>query len=447
MNMNKARLLSLASITSMMGLLVSCGGHRENHELYELHGVRVTGVALNQTQLTLDLDSNTQASLTASVQPNNATNKNVTWQSSNPAIASVTNNGLVKAHAPGTATITVITQDCGYYGHDSNHHSDGHSSHYGGSHSGQGHFDNCNGGHVHTATVHVYDHYQNVSVTSIAGIVEKNAQGHSLIGDIVLAFNSTSKIEIDGIASSKKDLQAGMTIEAQGELVGNQFNCTKLATNSILRGNIDSIDFANNALLIGKTTVVVGDHANIANYSTGDAIKVFGNYVDGDKIFATCMVNSESGHIQANYTAQGPMTNHNGQNKTFQCGRFTVDYSSAKVEGTATNGGQVLVSGPVVNGVMQAQTCRFYYDANNNQAAVGNWCVYGRMTNWDPSTNQFQIGSGYGCCCIYYWINYDQYTPGAELIAAASTGTNLRIEGTLTQSGGKRVVKATKISK
>ena len=48
-------------------------------------------------------------SLTATVLPTYATNRNVTWSSSNTAVATVDANGRVTAVAPGTATITVRT--------------------------------------------------------------------------------------------------------------------------------------------------------------------------------------------------------------------------------------------------------------------------------------------------------------------------------------------------
>jgi len=49
--------------------------------------------------------------LTATVAPNNAANKAVSWVSSNPAVASVDASGKVTARAAGTATITVKTAD------------------------------------------------------------------------------------------------------------------------------------------------------------------------------------------------------------------------------------------------------------------------------------------------------------------------------------------------
>jgi hypothetical protein len=47
--------------------------------------------------------------LTVNIQPANATNRDVTWTSSNPAVATVSANGVVTAIAPGTAVITVRT--------------------------------------------------------------------------------------------------------------------------------------------------------------------------------------------------------------------------------------------------------------------------------------------------------------------------------------------------
>ena len=49
--------------------------------------------------------------LSKNVFPNNATNKAVTWKSSNTTVAAVSDNGLVTAKAKGNATITVTTTD------------------------------------------------------------------------------------------------------------------------------------------------------------------------------------------------------------------------------------------------------------------------------------------------------------------------------------------------
>ena len=71
--------------------------------------VPVTGVNLNKTSLSLTVGGTD--TLTATVQPDNATNKNVTWSTSNASIATVDANGEVTAVSAGTATITVTTAD------------------------------------------------------------------------------------------------------------------------------------------------------------------------------------------------------------------------------------------------------------------------------------------------------------------------------------------------
>ncbi len=71
--------------------------------------VRVDSVSVTPT--TLSLLPGETASLTATIAPSNATNKNVTWSSSDLNVATVTNTGMVSANNPGTTTITVTTVD------------------------------------------------------------------------------------------------------------------------------------------------------------------------------------------------------------------------------------------------------------------------------------------------------------------------------------------------
>ena len=74
--------------------------------------VAVTGVKLAYNDLTLKIG--TSLKLVARIEPANATNKTVTWSSSNSTVASVTNKGVVQAKAAGTADITVTTADGGH---------------------------------------------------------------------------------------------------------------------------------------------------------------------------------------------------------------------------------------------------------------------------------------------------------------------------------------------
>lgn len=69
----------------------------------------VTSISLNRSSLSMEALDTFQ--LTATVSPSTAVNKDVTWSSSAPEIASVTDNGLVTALGKGKATITVKAAD------------------------------------------------------------------------------------------------------------------------------------------------------------------------------------------------------------------------------------------------------------------------------------------------------------------------------------------------
>ncbi len=72
--------------------------------------VDVVGISLNQTSLSFNAVNQT-ATLMATVTPSNATNKEVTWASSNTSVATVSNAGVVTSKGNGTATITATTTD------------------------------------------------------------------------------------------------------------------------------------------------------------------------------------------------------------------------------------------------------------------------------------------------------------------------------------------------
>jgi hypothetical protein len=70
------------------------------------------GVTLDKKRIDLPVGSTYR--LEATVTPFNATNKDLTWSSSNTRVATVDNNGLVTVIGPGTAVITVTTVDGKY---------------------------------------------------------------------------------------------------------------------------------------------------------------------------------------------------------------------------------------------------------------------------------------------------------------------------------------------
>ena len=70
--------------------------------------IPVTSVSLDQTEI--ELLEGDELTLTATVKPDNATNKNVTWTSSNESVATV-DNGKITAVKAGSSMITVTTED------------------------------------------------------------------------------------------------------------------------------------------------------------------------------------------------------------------------------------------------------------------------------------------------------------------------------------------------
>lgn len=91
--------------TSSNGLTATCN--------VNVVPIAVTGVSLDRTSMTMIVGT-ADVTLTATVAPADASNKNVSWESSNTSVATVDANGKVHAVASGTAVITVTTEDGGF---------------------------------------------------------------------------------------------------------------------------------------------------------------------------------------------------------------------------------------------------------------------------------------------------------------------------------------------
>lgn len=72
--------------------------------------IAVTGISLDKSSLSLDLNGTKTGTITATITPSNATNQNITWASANAAVASV-NNGTVTALSVGSTNIAATTDD------------------------------------------------------------------------------------------------------------------------------------------------------------------------------------------------------------------------------------------------------------------------------------------------------------------------------------------------
>jgi hypothetical protein len=104
-----ATLVGIFTALAILGLLFAACGDPEGGSTGG-NTVSVTGVTLNKTALSLAVGQ--EETLTPTVTPPDATNKAVSWSSSDTSKATVA-NGVVKAVAIGTAIITVTTADGG----------------------------------------------------------------------------------------------------------------------------------------------------------------------------------------------------------------------------------------------------------------------------------------------------------------------------------------------
>jgi hypothetical protein len=95
---------------------INAAGHGEEAVLTVITAekavLKVTGVTLDENSLNLSAGEN--ATLTATVSPEDAFDTSVIWSSSNTDVATVDENGVVTALAEGMAIITVTTNDGGF---------------------------------------------------------------------------------------------------------------------------------------------------------------------------------------------------------------------------------------------------------------------------------------------------------------------------------------------
>lgn len=97
--------------TATVTVTTTDGGFTDTCALTVTEPIDVTGVVLTPT--TAEAAIGYTVTLTATISPADATFKTVTWSTTDPDVATVS-NGVVTGVAAGTATITVTTTDGGF---------------------------------------------------------------------------------------------------------------------------------------------------------------------------------------------------------------------------------------------------------------------------------------------------------------------------------------------
>jgi len=96
--------------SDLLDMLVDAGAvDTEAARVYRTNPVRVKNVIMSESSLTMRKGDTKQLSVT--VLPDNAADKSVTWESSDPSVVSVTSNGFIRALGFGTVNIYAKTSN------------------------------------------------------------------------------------------------------------------------------------------------------------------------------------------------------------------------------------------------------------------------------------------------------------------------------------------------
>jgi len=93
-------------------ITVYTSGYSATCTVNVVNKIELKGISLNKT--TLNIKEKASETLSVKFNPTNATNKKITWRSSNKNIATVDANGKVTGVAAGNATITAVSNDGGF---------------------------------------------------------------------------------------------------------------------------------------------------------------------------------------------------------------------------------------------------------------------------------------------------------------------------------------------
>lgn len=108
---SSGKITAISKGTTIIKIITKDGSKIDSCEV-NVKAIDVTGITLNNN--TLNLVHGNSANLVATILPNNATNKNISWSSSDSSVATVNSSGKVIAIKKGTTIITATTSDGSY---------------------------------------------------------------------------------------------------------------------------------------------------------------------------------------------------------------------------------------------------------------------------------------------------------------------------------------------
>ena len=255
--------------------------------------IAITSVTLNKAYLRFDKNVLTAQTLTATVAPDDATDKTVTWESSDESVATVDENGQVTPITKGTVTITATAND--------------------------------GSGMKATSTVIVYD-----KIVDISTDISVDAGESWLI-------NGTGTTEDNSITIAE-----GSKVTLNGINITKSINCTDNATIILADGSTNTVTAPS-----GKAGIKIGDEAtetltiDAETEGTGTLTVQGGNKAAG----IGTDYNDEASVTGGNIVINGGTVTAKGGDNGAGIGTGTVNDSDNTCGAITINGGTVTAEG------------------------------------------------------------------------------------------------------
>lgn len=155
---------------------------------------------------------------------------------------------------------------------------------------------------------------------------------------------SQAQIQMNGVTGTQDDLRLGMMVDVTGSVSADGATgiATHIAFNSEVRGVVDSVDAANNSLIVMGQAVAVDDMTmfdgtTLAALQAGNVVEVSG-MVDSSGVIHATRIELKSTALASNSLLEikGAVANLDTNKMTFDLGTQTVDYSAAVLKQLAS---------------------------------------------------------------------------------------------------------------
>ncbi|MFQ6006573.1 MAG: DUF5666 domain-containing protein [Woeseia sp.] len=157
----------------------------------------------------------------------------------------------------------------------------------------------------------------------------------SIIVNGVRYDTSQAQIFVDGAAGTEADLTVGQIVAVSGSISGNSRTADRVEFDENVEGPIESIDLANNSMVVlGQTVIVTAATSfddgispdSLQGLVPGDVVEISGNLDSNGNILASRIQRKAPGGL---FEVTGIVSSHNGASATFMINDLLVDYGSA----------------------------------------------------------------------------------------------------------------------